>query len=484
MTVIESSEAIGGQVTPTGVTYLASGQLGEVLMESADTGATIRQYEYTPFGERHEVLPAAEVATTVTFVPTGATSLSVVPVSLGLSAQLHFVDAAMVGCTLRARADSSWLGEFQVTAGGLTPWFPQMTRLVVELVRCPQAVNGDHVMGVRTAPAVARTTPHTEATTQPYPAAGQQFRLMLSEPSYVQLTNVAVASCDKIEARTPAGTVLWQWNPRGATIFGAYDTQAITPALQGAVDIGIWGVGCNATERQPGFAISAVIAEESSDMLAPVIVGLPGQKRRNDGSIDNWIRTYDPVLGRYLEPEGMLKFPAFLATMTARGMTAPAYSYAGNSPLALVDASGNATISLCDTTGLVVNALDKHIGKGGLTSVTFHPDVKCGADGELTIDIKLRCFTRLKFPRGDPRYSQFDSAARKAAGLPSVTYEEVLSHEVDHRSNANMFVTDWVARNQGAEGMYCSEKQCLEKKKELDEDFEALAAAFEEMEKH
>jgi hypothetical protein len=90
---------------------------------------------------------------------------------------------------------------------------------------------------------------------------------MLSEPSYIQLTNVAVASCDKIEARTPAGTVLWQWNPRGATIFGAYDTQAITPALQGAVDIGIWGAGCNATERQPGFAITAVVAEESSDYV-------------------------------------------------------------------------------------------------------------------------------------------------------------------------------------------------------------------------
>jgi hypothetical protein len=135
--------------------------------------------------------------------------------------------------------------------------------------------------------------------------------------------------------------VLWQWNPRGATIFGAYDTQAITPALQGAVDIGIWGAGCNATERQPGFAITAVVAEESSDSIAPVISGLPGQKFRADGTIDNWLRPYAPDLGRYLLPEALLQSPQYVEETAFKGKGVPAYAYAQNLPGIVVDRDGN-----------------------------------------------------------------------------------------------------------------------------------------------
>ncbi|WP_223759271.1 RHS repeat domain-containing protein [Myxococcus sp. RHSTA-1-4] len=68
----------------------------------------------------------------------------------------------------------------------------------------------------------------------------------------------------------------------------------------------------------------------------------PGQYHDTETDLfENWNRYYDPGIGRYLQPEPMLKEPEWVKGQAFRGFTAPAYAYANNNPLHFVDPDGN-----------------------------------------------------------------------------------------------------------------------------------------------
>jgi hypothetical protein len=413
--VIDSTEAADGTVTSKGVTYTFSGQLGEVLAETNSSGTVLRQYEYTPFGQRHELPPPASEETSVSMpiitqtvpMPTGPITMMMGRISVANPARavrLRFTDASMVGCTVTVREASTWLGRYtNIQLGDFTQWMPS-TELRLEVSGC--AGGGSTwvpTVGVLTDLGGFVSTAHSEASSNPYPAAGQRFTLALAEPSYIGFDSAAVASCDKLEARDSTGQSLWQWEP-GVTLFGdtpvVTDTKGFTSRLQGTVDFGIWGNECNATEAKAGFRVTQVLSEESSRSGPPVAMTLPGQKLRHDGTVDNWYRYYEPELGRYLSPEPLAfepsrsdlasrsedqlaedvirwaehASPAELREVAVRlwpipnvdtsgtdprGVRSPPplYSYAANSPIGLVDPNGRAIALPAIGAGVVVGGV-------------------------------------------------------------------------------------------------------------------------------
>jgi RHS repeat-associated protein len=358
--VLESTEAQDGQTTHRGVTYLFSGQLGEVLMEANSSGQVLRQYEYAPFGERHEVSGVAgqtsvEVELTpLAAGPAGVWSQGRLSASGGARAmRLRFTGAAVAGCTVTLYDNASTqgaapnLGRYTaVQQGDVTGWMPT-AKLAIRVQDCAIAEGTQKWMlgvEVTTEAGVLSVTPHAEATSNPYPAGGQHFALSLTEPSYVHFDAVSLASCDGLEARDASGQALWRWAPGGFTVAGQWmptDTEGFTGKLQGAVEFGIWGNGCNAAEAKAGFRVVEVLSEsEVSFSSPPVAIGLPGQKFRYDGTVDNWNRHYDPKLGRYLSSEPMLEKPEFVRAAARMGLSPPTYAYALNNPVRYSDRDG------------------------------------------------------------------------------------------------------------------------------------------------
>lgn len=346
--VIESTEAADGTVTQTGVTYLYSGQLGEVLLETAAEGTLLRQYTYTPFGARQEVGgPSEEQASKLSLnsLP-GFDNLwgTVSGVTGARAVRLRFTDASMAGCDVIIRADDfRWLAEISsVQTGAQTAWLPA-GKLTLEVKKCTAPGSPwQPTLGLTSDVASFTTTAHTEATSNPYPAAGQHFSVTLAQPGYLQVEGVALASCDQLEARDQAGTTLWSWKPGSYSVSGFMvpDDKAVTSRLTGTIDFGVWGSGCNATEAKPGFKITKVFNEVGGPTRPPSAMGYPGQTFRYDGSVDNWFRQYDPQLGSYLAPEPLLLNPRAVVDQAMMGSNLPVHAYANNSPLRLTDPTG------------------------------------------------------------------------------------------------------------------------------------------------
>jgi RHS repeat-associated protein len=346
--VIESTEAsAGGAVAQKGVTYLFSGQLGEVLVETNAAGANMRQYAYSPFGQRTEVPPPVQVE-----VPTPVLVSNLGPARGGVASgvsgarevRLHFTDASWAGCTVDLRAATGeWLGQYAgLHVGDFTGWLPTSNVLLVVSVCAGGAAPWQPVIGILSDVGVFTATPRTEVTTNPYPAAGQQFRVTLSGPSFLQVTGAAVATCDAIEVRSTTGTSLWRWVPSFNPLspLPIPDITAFTPKLTGTVDIGIWGAGCNATQGRAGFRLAQVLTESTLQLTPPVSIALPGQKLRYDGTVDNWHRYYSPSTGRYLEPDPILQFERFIRAKIKVAAPLSPYSYAKEQPLLKVDPLG------------------------------------------------------------------------------------------------------------------------------------------------
>ncbi|MCC6337137.1 MAG: hypothetical protein IT380_24480, partial [Myxococcales bacterium] len=147
--------------------------------------------------------------------------------------------------------------------------------------------------------------------------------------------------------------------------------QVWTTWLTGDVDLGIWGQGCNASEQKYGFTLAEV--RRDAPVRPPLVLGLPGQKQRADGTWDNWYRTYVADVGRYLSPEPLLQSPLYVRHMAQAGLQVPTYAYAANNPLMYVDPDGGGIKTWAKAIALAMHmATTKKIGKvkGALDETT------------------------------------------------------------------------------------------------------------------
>lgn len=55
---------------------------------------------------------------------------------------------------------------------------------------------------------------------------------------------------------------------------------------------------------------------------------------------ENWNRYYEPLTGRYLQPEPMIQYPDFVISRAQEGRATPVYAYASNNPVSNYDPDG------------------------------------------------------------------------------------------------------------------------------------------------
>lgn len=248
--------------------------------------------------------------------------------------KLHFTEVELASCDAIVVTNGSSgpeVARVPSTSSGevWTEWLPTSSASVtLRAEGCGQA-RGFRLVEAQPQWGAVHVETRGESTANPYPADGQRFQVSLGAGGYVKLTNVTVASCDEVEARALTGEVLWRWKPATAW------AKAWSGRLSGDVEVGIWGQGCNATEKKGGFTLAEVRLEEAAG--APLPLGLPGQKQRPDGTWDNWHRTYMAELGHYLAPEPLQQSPAYVMSMAAGGMQTQAYAYAMNNALRYTD---------------------------------------------------------------------------------------------------------------------------------------------------
>ncbi|MFZ2874324.1 MAG: RHS repeat-associated core domain-containing protein, partial [Phycisphaerales bacterium] len=102
-----------------------------------------------------------------------------------------------------------------------------------------------------------------------------------------------------------------------------------------------------------GFHALAEVRRDAP-VRAPLVLGLPGQKQRADGTWDNWYRTYLADVGRYLSPEPLLQSPVYVRRMAQSGVQVPTYAYAANNPLRYVDPDGRELTDLPFVMGIMM----------------------------------------------------------------------------------------------------------------------------------
>ncbi len=337
--LVELEETAAGVVTKKGVRYLHSGHLGEVLTETDEDGHVLRHRGTQAFGERAELegQPVAQA-----FKMPSANSTSATPVAFpgARATKLHLSGMAMAGCesiVLQDDATSIEVARVEADAGVelWSEWLPSAKVMVT--LKVPTGCAADAGFTVSEAQPEwggTKVQARSETTAHPYPAAGQQFHLSLAAPAYLQLSNVALASCDAVEVRDATGRTMWK---RNSTV----PAKVWTSRVSGEVDVGIWGQGCNGTEKKAGFSLAAVRSDVPASW--PASTGLPGQLPLPGGLIDNWHRQYSTKWGRYSSPEPMLHEPGYVRSMASAGHSVPTYAYALGSPLTYSDPDGRAS---------------------------------------------------------------------------------------------------------------------------------------------
>jgi RHS repeat-associated protein len=321
------------------VAFLHSGHLGEVLAESDAQGRLWRQTLYSAFGEKRP-LPVSPVPLAAeTAHPYPPRFFFRVPPIVGARAvKLRFEGVSLAPCDVIDITDDNStdiLARIPASSSGTveTDWLPARAVAVSLSPRNCGSAFGFRLTSVTPDFGPLDVSPRTEATPNPYPAAGQQFSFSFQNPTALRLTNVSFASCDVLEVRSPSGQSLWSYRvPANGTV------SLWTPPLSGTVSVGIWGQGCNASERRRGFTVAASAAFVPTPAAASMT--LPGQLPRHDGTVDNWYRVFEPATGRYLSPEPLLQDPDWVMSELQSGYQVPAYSYARNNPIAYTDPTG------------------------------------------------------------------------------------------------------------------------------------------------
>jgi hypothetical protein len=144
-------------------------------------------------------------------MPTGPITTMMGRISVANPARavkLRFTDASMVGCTVTVREASTWLGRYtNIQLGDFTQWMPS-TELRLDVSGC--AGGGSTwapTVGVLADLGGFGSTAHSEASSNPYPAAGQHFTLALGQPSYIGFDLAASPSAKKKQRRTNASAL-------------------------------------------------------------------------------------------------------------------------------------------------------------------------------------------------------------------------------------------------------------------------------------
>ncbi|MBE2253216.1 MAG: hypothetical protein IAE78_27035 [Myxococcus sp.] len=326
------------------VAFLHSGHLGEVLAETDAQGRLWRQTLYSAFGEKRPqpVSPVPLAAETAHPYPQTRFSFRVPPIVGARAVKLHFEGVSLAPCDVIDILDDNStdiLARIPASSSGTveTDWLPARAVAVSLTPRNCGSAFGFRLTSVIPDLGPLDVTPRTQVTPNPYPAAGQQFSFAFQSPTALRLTNVSFASCDVLEVRSASGQSLWSYRvPANGTV------SLWTPPLSGTVSVGIWGQGCNASERRRGFTVAASAAFVPTPAAASVT--LPGQLPRHDGTVDNWYRLFEPTTGRYLGVDALLPFSPILLALGLRDELPQVYQYVDSLPLTRADRSGLLTV--------------------------------------------------------------------------------------------------------------------------------------------
>jgi len=335
--VIRSKRAADGTVTFEGITWIHGGHLGEPIAETDEFGHVVRNHGFEPFGARQDLAvgPVPSVLATknpYTFetLDVSAPGARAMRVHLGelqlgtcdAVQVIDFVTQAVLGEVLPGSAADQWLG----------PYPTDRVRLQLQSKSCG-AGRGFKIIETQAELGAQSVQALTQKTAMPYPAAGERFTFNLTRPTWFRLSNITLGTCDAVEARrVGTGEVLWKAAPK------TFLSSMWTAWLTGDIELGIWGVGCNGTEKKNGFGLVQSVSEEPSPPASPL--ALPGQRITAGGLHENWNRFYDPALGRYLTPD-----PMMVEELMPQGLeTSAPYSYTQNRPVTFKDPKGLITL--------------------------------------------------------------------------------------------------------------------------------------------
>jgi YD repeat-containing protein len=322
------------------VAFLHSGHLGEVLAESDAQGRLWRQTLYSAFGEKRPQSPQPQPLLFESAHPYSQSRLSfrVPPFPGARAVKLRFDAVALSPCDAIDVTDDATgdiLARIPSSASGTveTEWLPSRAVSVFFAPRNCGAAFGFRLVSATPDWGPLDVSPRTEATASPYPAAGQQFAFAFQHPTGLRLTNVSVASCDALEVRNASGQSLWSYrSPSSGQV------SLVTPPLSGPISLGIWGQGCNASERRVGFRVASTSAFLPTPASASMT--LPGQVPRRDGTVDNWYRLFEPSSGRYLRFGPLLQSPVWVTREFEAGFRPAPFQYTRGRPLVFSDPTG------------------------------------------------------------------------------------------------------------------------------------------------
>jgi RHS repeat-associated protein len=342
---VDSTEASNGSTTYQGISYLFGGHLGEVLVEADEWSHVVRSYDYMPFGAR-EARPAPVQSSGWTI--TRAMPFAGVSLPLPASARLRFTNYSLAACDSVLVFDSednllTRLGP-GLPSSFETEDLPVQGHSVILYLMQGACAGSSSLTFVEAKPSWGKAQ-QTVLSGYEYADPPTGFTTSLSLPANTHLLLEAhMADCDSaLEVRSDTGTLLWSWPNDGMFLSTAW-----TPAFSGNVVVGFASsAGC----ANPSRSFNVLRTYTPLPPGPPANIHLPGQRNLTASAsarvgalsdpepllFENWHRSYDPSIGRYLQPEPLAAEDALMATE-------PVYAYGNNIPTTHTDPTGLYTL--------------------------------------------------------------------------------------------------------------------------------------------
>jgi len=165
----------------------------------------IRNHAQEPFGLRHDLPSPPQPSTLATKNPytfetldvaapgSRAMRVHIAELNLGTCDAVQVIDSAsqaLLGEVLPTSAADQWLG----------PYPTDRVRLQLQSKNCG-AGRGFKILQTQSEVGAQSIQTLTSKTAMPYPAAGEHFTFKLTRPTWFRLANIALGTCDSVEAR-------------------------------------------------------------------------------------------------------------------------------------------------------------------------------------------------------------------------------------------------------------------------------------------